>query len=160
LDRFVNIQGAPNTPNNIEMPCVAVSAIKQQALPVPNYNGPNGWVYVPGAGQGLNGFQYYNEVYYAFQRLGDFQRQRNPSGGYISYGQSIDITISGAPNSVNNGTRTPNTFFAYSFKVYNPSGVAAANQTTAIASCTFAIISFSAPIGGIQTITCTVAGSV
>ena len=70
---------------------------------------------VPGKTPGLNGWKYFNDVYYAFQRKTDYENILGRNTGlitipYNSFASSYEnndsgyVTISGASNTNNNGT--------------------------------------------------------
>ena len=70
---------------------------------------------VPGKTPGLNGWKYFNDVYYAFQRKTDYENIIGRSTGLITVPYSsvassyenndnVYVTISGASNTNNNGT--------------------------------------------------------
>jgi hypothetical protein len=101
---------------------------------------------VPGAQQGFHGWDYYNNVYYAYQKLAYF-KLLHTNGNYITFTEQPTLTITGASNNANNGSYSvvaKQTTTPYGFSIANSSGVSASNQS-ATGACQFLISYIGAP---------------
>jgi hypothetical protein len=147
-DQFkVTIAGAVNSGNNItnaSIVSIPTSLITSLA--------------VPGAQQGLHGWDYYNDVYYAYQKLSNF-KTNHTEGNFITFTKRPKLTITGASDSVNNGTFDVSVrgfsninSGTNGFTILNANGVSASGQS-ATGTCTFLISFISDPnSSNIQTI--------